>query len=70
MGKILAVVIGLGVLGAIAYKVMYGSARVVTADEKSAPAQQLDNVRGAAKRIEGDTQKAADAVQKQAFGNE
>ncbi len=69
MGKILGVVLGLGVLGAIAYKVMYRTSAVTT-DEKSAPARQLENVRGAANRIEGETQKAADAVQKQAFGNE
>jgi len=63
------VVLGLSVLGAIAYRVMYGANPVtVGAESPSRPKQQLDNVRGAAKRIEANDQKALDDVEKKAFG--
>lgn len=62
------VVLGLSVLGAIAWKVMYGTnVAAVGTDGPSRPKQQLDNVRGAAKRIEADDQKNLDDVEKKAF---
>ena len=69
MGRALMVVLGLSVLGAIAYRVMY-AANPVTAGSTGAsqPKQQLDNVRGAARRIEANDQKAVDDVEKKAFG--
>ncbi|MBM4781690.1 MAG: hypothetical protein GQE15_28770 [Archangiaceae bacterium] len=72
MGRILALVLGLAVLGAIAWKVMYGGSmrQAVEADAPSAPKQQLDNVRGAANRIETNDQQHVDEVEKKAFGNE
>lgn len=69
MGRVLMVVLGLSVLGAIAWKVMYGTNAVtVGTDSPSQPKQQLDNVRGAAKRIETNDQKSVDDVEKKAFG--
>lgn len=71
MGRLLALVLGLGVLGAIAYKVMYRQSAVTAGEEgPSAPKQQLENVRGAANRIEAEGQKNADDLAKKAFGNE
>lgn len=72
MGRILALVLGLAVLGGIAWKVMSGGAPrpAVEADEPSAPKRQLDNVRGAANRIETNDQQHVDDVEKKAFGNE
>lgn len=65
------VVLGLAVLGGIAWKVMYGTAPVsAAADGPSQPKQQLDNVRNAANHIEAEAQKNADDVAKKAFGNE
>ncbi len=69
MGRALMVVLGLSVLGAIAWQVMYRTSAVTMgADGPSQPKQQLDNVRGAAKRIEANDQKAVDDVAKKAFG--
>ncbi len=72
MGRILALVLGLAVLGGIAWKVMSGGATrpAVETDEPSAPKRQLDNVRGAANRIETNDQQRVDDVEKKAFGNE
>lgn len=72
MGRILALVLGLAVLGGVAWKVMYGGTmkQAVEADGPSAPKQQLDNVRGAANRIETNDQQHVDDVEKKAFGNE
>jgi predicted negative regulator of RcsB-dependent stress response len=69
MGKVLVVVLGLGILGAIGWRVMSKTSAVTEGpEESSAPKQQLDNVRGAAKRIEANEQKAVDDVEKKAFG--
>lgn len=69
MGRVLMVVLGLSVLGGIAWRVMYGTSPVtVGAEGPSQPKQQLDNVRGAAKRIEANDQKAVDDIEKKAFG--
>lgn len=72
MGRILAMVLGLAVLGGIAWKVMYGGTvkQAVEADGPSAPKQQLDNVRNAARRIETNDQQHVDELEKKAFGNE
>lgn len=71
MGRILALVLGLGVLGAIAYKVMYRQSAVTASDQApSEPKRQLENVRGAADRIERNDQKNVDDIEKKAFGNE
>jgi hypothetical protein len=72
MGRILALVLGLGVLGAIAYKVMYRQSAVTATEgqEPSAPKQQLENVRGAADRIQANDQKNVDDIEKKAFGTE
>ena len=72
MGRILALVLGLAVLGGLAWKVMYGGTmkQAVEADGPSAPRQQLDTVRGAANRIETNDQQHVDEVEKKAFGNE
>lgn len=64
-------VLGLAVLGGIAWKVMYGTSPATAgAEGPSQPKQQLDNVRNAANRIEAEDQKNADDIAKKAFGNE
>lgn len=69
MGRALMVVLALSVLGGIAWKVMYGTSPVTVGTEGSSqPKQQLDNVRGAAKRIETNDQQAVDDISKKAFG--
>jgi hypothetical protein len=62
MGKLLVAVVTLGALGFLAYKTMYGSLPGSTPVD--APKEQLDNVRGAAKRIEAEDQQRADDVLK------
>jgi len=49
MTKLLIAVLSLSVLGYLAYRTLYGRAAVT---EQSAPKQQLENVRGAAREIE------------------
>jgi hypothetical protein len=69
MGRVLMMVLGLSVLGGIAWRVMYGTSPVTAGTEgPSAPKQQLDNVRGAATRIEANDQQAVDDISKKAFG--
>lgn len=69
MGRILLLVLGLAVVGGIAWKVMYRTSPVSAGVEgPSQPKQQLENVRGAANRIEAEHQQAADDVAKKAFG--
>ncbi|MDP3231279.1 MAG: hypothetical protein Q8N26_00790 [Myxococcales bacterium] len=69
MGRVLMVVLGLSVLGGIAWRVMYGTSPATAgAEGPSAPKQQLDSVRGAAKRIEANDQQAVDDISKKAFG--
>ena len=62
MTKLLIAVVALSVLGFLAYRTLY--ARSVTADTVEAPTQQLENVRGAAKRIEQNDQQHVDDVDK------
>lgn len=57
-------VIAIGIVSYLGYRAMYG-AKLPTPQETSKPKQQLDNVRGAAKRIEELQQKGAnDALEK------
>ena len=64
MGRLLTAVVALGalgVLGAMAYYVLYGHPPV---QETSAPKQQLDNVRAKAKQIEANDQQYVKDVEK------
>lgn len=63
MGKILSLVIGLGVLGFVAYRSLYGRGGATAG---GAPQQQLQNVKEASKRIENDQAKAAEEALKKA----
>lgn len=59
MGKLLALILGLTVLGFIGYKTMYG--RMPTGgDEAEAPSQRLEGAQEAAKRLEGQQQQQVD----------
>jgi hypothetical protein len=59
MGRLIMGVITIGIVGYIGYRTMYG--RMPGAQtETSAPKRQLENVRGAAQRIEDEQQKAAE----------
>lgn len=51
MGKILSLVLGLSVLGYIGYRTMYGRSGPGT---EETPKKRLDNVQGAADRIEAE----------------
>lgn len=62
MGRILTVVLGLGVLVWGAWYALNRTASASAGADRSAPAQRLDNVRGAAQRIENDAQKSADEL--------
>jgi hypothetical protein len=57
MGRILMLIITLGVTSFVAYNVVHKQG--ASADEASAPKQQLDNVREAAKRIEAEQERRA-----------
>lgn len=60
MGRILSLVLGLAVLSAVAYKVIYGRSYTGTVENET-PKQALDNVKQSAKRIENESaQKAAE----------
>jgi threonine/homoserine/homoserine lactone efflux protein len=65
MSRILLAVVGLAVLGYLGYRAMYGQKRQTLEErEASAPKQQLDNVRGAAQRIEANDKAYADDLDK------
>lgn len=53
MGKILSLVLGLSVLGYIGYRTLYGRGGGGT---EETPKKRLDNVQGAANRIEAEGQ--------------
>lgn len=60
MGRILTLVLGLAVLSAVAYKVIYARSYTGTGENET-PKQALDNVKQSAKRIENESaQKAAE----------
>ena len=63
MGRIIMVIIAIGIVGYLGYRSMYGSVGVST-QGVSAPRQRLDNVQKAADRIEDQQQKAADEALK------
>lgn len=63
MGKLISLVLGLAVVGFVAYRSMM--ARSTVDPNSGTPPQQLQNVREASKRIENDQAKAAEeALQK------
>jgi hypothetical protein len=64
MGRIVMAVITLAIVGYLGYRSMYG--RMPGTDGTGTPKQRLDNVRGAANRIEDQQQKAADEALKKA----
>ncbi|MCU0695942.1 MAG: hypothetical protein MUC96_05385 [Myxococcaceae bacterium] len=71
MGKLLSLVLGLAVIaGAVYWTLLRPSAPVAEGAGPSAPKQTLDNVRGAATRIEEDAQQRADEVERKALGGE
>jgi hypothetical protein len=57
MGRLLTVILGIGVLAYLGYSQMYGKGRAVG---DATPKERLDNVKKAAKRIEDNDQKRAD----------
>jgi hypothetical protein len=57
MGRLLTVILGIGVLAYLGYAQMYGKGRPVG---DATPKERLDNVKKAAKRIEDNDQKRAD----------
>lgn len=64
MGRLIAVVLGIGVLAWVAW---YAQGRTTGGSAeagRSAPAQRLDNVREAARRIEQDSQQRAEELMK------
>ena len=58
-------VIAIAIVGYLGYRAMYGSMPPTT-QGTSAPKQQLNNVRGAADRIEAQQGKASDEAEKKA----
>lgn len=52
MGKILSLVLGLSVLGFLAYRTMYGRQPVGGDEAQGTPKERLENVREAARNIE------------------
>jgi hypothetical protein len=62
MGRIVTFVLGLGIVVAVLWYVMY---RPMQVQPEAAPAQRLDNVRRAADQVEADLQKKADDLLKQ-----
>jgi hypothetical protein len=69
MGRILAVVLGLGAVAFGAYYALKGNLGAADT-ERSAPKQTLDNVRAKTKAIEDDAQKRADEMMKKSNGTE
>lgn len=67
MGKILSVVLGLAVLGYLGYRVMYGAARID--DEEATPKARLENVQGAADRIEAESDARLKAIEQDTRGD-
>lgn len=71
MGRILSLVLGLGVVAFIAYKVMYGSVAGAGGGAGATPPQRLKEANEAAKRIEVQQQERADdALTRPAAGGE
>ena len=62
MGRILVVVLGLGGILYAAYTYVNGNHRGRSDADVSAPRHSLENVRGAADRIEQDAQRRADEL--------
>lgn len=66
MGKILSLVLGLSVLGYIGYRTMYGRSGPGT---EETPKKRLENVQGAANRIENQDDARLDALDKNTQGD-
>lgn len=66
MGKILSLVLGLGIIGYLGYRTMYG--RGGADGSQGTPKQRLDNVQKAANRIETNDQQRADEALKKSTG--
>jgi hypothetical protein len=64
MGRILALLLGLGVVAATAYWVVRGNLATGGTQGPSAPKQTLDNVRDRAHQLEDDAQKRANDLAK------
>lgn len=62
MGRLIMGVITIGIVAYLGYRTMYG--RAPSANGTSAPKQQLENVKGAANRIEEQQQKNAEEALK------
>lgn len=66
MGKILSLVLGLSILGYIGYRTMYGR----NADPSDGtPRKRLDNVQGAANRIEAERGARVDDIDQNTRGD-
>ncbi len=59
MGKMITAILAIAAISAAAYYVLEHSASRSTDSGASAPRRQLDNVRGAADRIESDAEQRA-----------
>ncbi len=62
MGKVITLVLGLGLVAGAAYYALRQTAGSNAEAGRSAPARQLDNVRQAADRAEAEAQKRADEL--------
>jgi hypothetical protein len=69
MGKMITAILAIAVISGAAYYALTQASRGSTADGVSAPRRELDNVRGAASRIESDAdQRARDLESKMGDG--
>lgn len=57
MGRLLALIMGIAILGYLGFRTMYGRGSSV---DDAAPKERLDNAKGAAQRIEDEQQKRVD----------
>ncbi len=65
MARLIVAVLALSLLGYLAFRTLYRESDV-TPSEREVPTQQLEKVRGAAKRIEDDAQKRLEGVNQKA----
>lgn len=69
MGKLITAILAIAVISGAAYYALNHASRGSSAEGASAPKRQLDNVRGAASRIESDAdQRARDLESKMGDG--
>ena len=67
MGRIIMGIIAIGIVGYLGFRAMYGGR--MPGAEGVTPKQRLENVQGAAERIEKNEQKALDETLKKANGD-